>query len=737
MNKLLLITTFCFCLTFQAIAQTSTYDIVIKNFPTTGVGFDIVRGSSPVYKWVDVDNPANSSPGNISISGTSFALSFSAGSNLMNGKTVRISISGVTSAKVVNGMANVQKVESWGGIVWTDMKAMFKGHTLLASLPAEAPVFHSSLKDLSEMFLNCSNFDSDISGWATNNIENMSSMFRGARIFNQNISGWNTAKVTNMSNMFNGARAFNQNISTWSTANVTNMNSMFSNADVFNQPIGTWNTAKVTDMARMFSNAKAFNRDLNWNTGLVDKMYEMFNNAEVFNGNISSWNVSNVTDMQSMFNGAKKFNQSIANWSPNKLTNTSNMFLSAEEFNQSFSATWNNTTLLENMTYMFDNASKFNGAVDNINISKVTSLAYVFRATDFNQSLANWNISSITDLSYTFFQARSFNQSLSHWDVSAVTNMNSMFDGALAFNQPLNGWNVSAVTNFSSMFRGCAAFNQPLDNWNVSKGAVWRMFQNASSFNQSLATWHIGGETSMLNHGNMLDGTALSVANYDATLIGWSQKTPIRASITMGALGLKYSAAAQSARDLLTNTTNKWNITDGGVLPVTLLSFDVAKGNNGVQLKWQTAEETSNDYFSIERSVDGKDFTLITKVDTKGNNSTYAYLDRNASAGINYYKLSQTDLDGTVKELGVKAVKFDVSDAIVSVYPNPVVNALNVKSSGTEISDITLYNSNGVKLYNAAVGAHEATLDVKNYQKGIYVLKVNIDGVISTHKVIK
>jgi hypothetical protein len=68
------------------------------------------------------------------------------------------------------------------------------------------------------------------------------------------------------------------------------------------------------------------------------------------------------------------------------------------------------------------------------------------------------------------------------------------------------------------------------------------------------------------------------------------------------------------------------------VLPVNLTSFAAQKESNDIRLKWQTADETSNDHFEVERSLDGRTFTSIGQ--RTGNNGTgiknYDWLDAGA-----------------------------------------------------------------------------------------------------------
>lgn len=200
------------------------------------------------------------------------------------------------------------------------------------------------ITDMSNMFLNLSTFNHNISSFDTSRVTTMSEMFSGAAAFNQSIGSWCTGSVTNMSSMFSGAANFNNGqpaggILPWNTSHVTNMSNMFAGAVYFNQFIGNWHTSRVINMSSMFNGAISFNQSIgNWVTCNVTNMSSMFQNAVAFNQPISQngpfWNTSNVTNMSSMFVGAVSFNQPIGNWSTWSVNNMDFMFFNAIMFNQ-------------------------------------------------------------------------------------------------------------------------------------------------------------------------------------------------------------------------------------------------------------------------------------------------------------------------------------------------------------------------------------------------------------------
>jgi surface protein len=99
-------------------------------------------------------------------------------------------------------------------------------------------VIASTITDMSQLFLNKTTFNSDISNWDVSNVTNMNSMFSNASSFNQDIGSWDVSNVTNMTGMFTSATAFNQPIGSWDVSNVTTMSNMFNGATSFNQNIG-------------------------------------------------------------------------------------------------------------------------------------------------------------------------------------------------------------------------------------------------------------------------------------------------------------------------------------------------------------------------------------------------------------------------------------------------------------------------------------------------------------------
>lgn len=109
-------------------------------------------------------------------------------------------------------------------------------------------------------------------------------------------------------------------------------------------------------------------------------------------------------------------------------------------------------------------------------------------------------------------------------------------------------------------------------------------------------------------------------------------------------------------------------------LPIELLSFEAKQINSHVNLNWSTASETENDFFTIEKTIDGQNFEFVSIVDGAGTSNqinNYFDTDHNPFEGVSYYRLKQTDLNGHSSYSDLKRVEFNSNEIEFSLYPNP------------------------------------------------------------------
>jgi hypothetical protein len=177
------------------------------------------------------------------------------------------------------------------------------------------------------------------------------------------------------------------------------------------------------------------------------------------------------------------------------------------------------------------------------------------------------------------------------------------------------------------------------------------------------------------------------------------------------------------------------------LLPIELVSFTATPVKNTVNLKWTTASEKNNDYFTIERSKDGlvwENGQHVRGSGTTKTKTTYETVDDGPYKGVSYYRLKQTDFDGQFTRSAVVRVYIENTAEIV-IYPNPFSGSFKFSAdSEVDGSRVKLYSSSGVEIpISIAKEGTEFTISPGNISEGLYILQVADGFKIKTIKVIK
>jgi len=167
-------------------------------------------------------------------------------------------------------------------------------------------------------------------------------------------------------------------------------------------------------------------------------------------------------------------------------------------------------------------------------------------------------------------------------------------------------------------------------------------------------------------------------------------------------------------------------------LPIELISFNtIALKNNTVQLDWITASEINNDFFTVERSINGIEWEGVIRVVGVGNSSSvlnYSTNDNNPYSGTSYYRLKQTDFNGQFEYSQIRSLNIEkLGNSQIEMYPNPVNNQITITGSKTELKSIIIYNILGqdvTKLTNQ-ISRNESKIiiDLSILNTGIYYIK--------------
>jgi len=188
---------------------------------------------------------------------------------------------------------------------------------------------------------------------------------------------------------------------------------------------------------------------------------------------------------------------------------------------------------------------------------------------------------------------------------------------------------------------------------------------------------------------------------------------------------------------------------DCSILPVELSSFtaEYAPDLDIVDLLWTTESERSNDYFQVEKSIDGINFTTINIMKGVGDSdyqSQYYTVDENPHKGVNFYRLKQVDVNGQFKYSDVVSVNIldDFYD-MLSLFPNPTTGLTEVVFNSYTKEEVTLnvVGYDGKTIVNTNIdaerGGNRFNLDLSNERQGIYFVTITSRDKVYRAKLIK
>ena len=285
----------------------------------------------------------------------------------------------------------------------------------------------------------------------------------------------------------------------------------------------------------------------------------------------------------------------------------------------------------------------------------------------------------------------------------------------------------SGYTNISSLGSGVLA---------VSAKEYWDLTRNTGSGNASVrlywedATW--SGISYCTN-----SGTDLIVAHWPSGGPWTDEGSP---SVAAGCVGSAPATGwVQSSSQSSFSPHSFGNKKPGSnPLPVELIYFASVCKDDIAYISWTTASEINNDYFTLEKSVDGLNFTFVATIAGSGNTSkvsTYEYIDlveNFSSENSVFYRLKQTDIDGNFKYSEIAATRcLRPEFELVTIMPNPTHNFFTVFFNAPESNEDVLFEIRdmvGHLIQTAGAvtktGGNVTSIDIGKFSPGVYFVKI-------------
>ncbi len=242
----------------------------------------------------------------------------------------------------------------------------------------------------------------------------------------------------------------------------------------------------------------------------------------------------------------------------------------------------------------------------------------------------------------------------------------------------------------------------------------------------------IGFETSILLAYTPISNLRVLV---DDDGVNWSNAT-VYSGAALNTGRVEFSGIIFSGtQKYFTLATINYNITP---LPVSLLSFNAVCENTTTTLKWETATETNSDYFEIQKSTDGVNFTSIGAVKGSGNSSQikhYTFADPNGSTLNAYYRLKQVDFNKQARYYNIIQATNNCAtfteENTYSFYPNPSNGSqvyLKYNIAKDETTVVNFYDLLGKLISSQSVNLrssnNQASISINDLAPAIYFIRV-------------
>ncbi len=337
-----------------------------------------------------------------------------------------------------------------------------------------------------------------------------------------------------------------------------------------------------------------------------------------------------------------------------------------------------------------------------------------------NGAMRGWNVTnSYIDGAYSkvgstndslIFNLKGANTNTVKVAIHGLSNQNT-FEADYFKKNPQNAYNnkLAKGSNLSHI--------SPSEYWQIKKTSGNSVNCKVSLF------WNANNPTQISNISNKQN---LVLAHYNNSKKEWENYGQTKFSGSVSNKGHITSKSVTSFSPFTFGSTNS-----NSPLPVELIAFNVEKVRSEAKLKWQTASETNNNHFKIQKRTEGENFKNIGTIEGEGTTTeeqSYAFIDKNPEKGNNYYRLKQVDHDGSFEYSDIKVLKMTDDDntkaaenpiRVEKITPNPFNSSFKVNYQLDKPAEVKVYlrNSMGQVKSNQIIRGQKGS-NTFSYDKG-------------------
>jgi hypothetical protein len=165
------------------------------------------------------------------------------------------------------------------------------------------------------------------------------------------------------------------------------------------------------------------------------------------------------------------------------------------------------------------------------------------------------------------------------------------------------------------------------------------------------------------------------------------------------------------------------------ILPVSWENFSVtSQSNKSVSVSWEVSEQINNSGYYVEHSTDGANWDKLDFITNKNSNEqtiAYNFNDNNPSAGKNYYRVCQVDIDGKESYSEIKSVNIDNNGVLntITLWPNPARDAVKIQNNISG-AIARIYSQSGSVVSEVRLQSGTNTINISNLSFGAYIVNI-------------